>query len=255
LREAVDGCPETENTGVGAGGMTDTPDRIHWVIADDRERSSAVFQRLLDRSDVVLRVEHLPVGDYWIDNRLLVERKTLTDLAHSILTGRLFQQAGKLAAHQPPGIVILEGVASDLDGSGVRRETFQGALVTLGVVFGLPVLRARDAAETVWLMLTAAGQVRRAIRGALPRTGKRPQGKRKLQLELLQGLPGVGALRAAQLLDTFGTVAGVLAADLEALRAVPGIGRRTAAAIRWAVSEPQSGWPDGEPAGRTGDDA
>lgn len=235
--------------------MPDGTETIHWVIADDRERSSGVFDLLLDRPDVVLRVEHLPVGDYWIDDRLLVERKTLNDFAHSILTGRLFDQAGRLAHHRPPGIVILEGVAADLDGSGVRRETFQGALITLGVVFGLPVLRARDPSETVWLMLAAAGQVRRSIRGGLPRQGKRPQGKRKLQLELLQGLPGVGPHRAAKLLDKFGTVAAVMAAEVDDLRAVPGIGRRTAEAIRWSVSEPRSGWPSGDPAGRTGDEA
>ncbi len=227
--------------------MPDGKETIHWVIADDRERSSAVFNLLLDRPDVVLRVEHLPAGDYWIDNRLLVERKTLTDFAHAILSGRLFDQAGRLAHHRPPGIVILEGVAADLDGSGVRRETFQGALLTLGVVFGLPVLRARDPAETVWLMLAAAGQVRRAIRGVLPRKGKRPQGKRKMQLELLQGLPGIGPLRAAQLLDRFGTVAAVMAAEVDDLREVPGIGLRTAEAIRWSVSESQSEWLDGDP--------
>ena len=34
-----------------------------------------------------------------------------------------------------------------------------------------------------------------------------------------------------------------MAADMNALREVPGIGRRTAEAIRWAVSEPEDGWP------------
>lgn len=91
-------------------------------------------------------------------------------------------------------------------------------------------------------MLYAARQGRAFSRGVLPRPGRRPKGKRKTQLAILQSLPGVGAERANALLDTFGGVEAVLTASREALENVPGIGAHTAKAIRWAVSETLSGY-------------
>jgi len=57
-------------------------------------------------------------------------------------------------------------------------------------------------------------------------------------LFILQGLPGVGPGRAAQLLDHFGSVQGVAAAAAEELAWIDGIGETTAAKIRWALEEP-----------------
>lgn len=86
-------------------------------------------------------------------------------------------------------------------------------------------------------MLYAANQLRAAATGALPRPGRRPKGKRRTQLALLQGLPGIGPRRARQLLDTFGTIEAVINSDEHALQAIPGIGGKTAQAIRWVVTE------------------
>jgi ERCC4-type nuclease len=81
----------------------------------------------------------------------------------------------------------------------MRREALQGALITVGLFFGLPILRARDGEESARLMLYAARQGRAFAGGALPRRGERPKGKRKTQLAILQSLPGVGAERAEKL--------------------------------------------------------
>ncbi|HYW91623.1 MAG TPA: ERCC4 domain-containing protein [Gammaproteobacteria bacterium] len=73
-----------------------TPSRIT-VVADDRERPGRLFAELAVRPEVRLRTERLPAGDYRVDASFLVERKTLTDLAASIVSGRLFAQALRLA--------------------------------------------------------------------------------------------------------------------------------------------------------------
>jgi len=186
---------------------------------------------------VRVTVSRLKLGDYRVDGRLLVERKTLLDFALSVLDGRLFTQAARLAASGIPVALILEGKATDLAASRIRREALQGALVSVSLVFGIPVLRSVGPEETAKLMLYAANQLRAATTGALPRPGRRPKGKRRTQLALLQGLPGVGPRRARQLLDAFGTVEAVLRTDAAALEALPGIGQKTAQAIRWAVTE------------------
>jgi ERCC4-type nuclease len=206
------------------------------VTADDRE-PEAMLRALAGLPGVTLTVARLRMGDYVVDGRLLVERKTLPDFALSIADGRLFSQAARLSASRLPPAVILEGKASDIASLGVRREALQGALVSLALIFGLPLLRSQSPDETARTILYAATQMRAASTGAHPRPGRRPKGKLRTQLRILQGLPGIGPSRAKRLLDAFGSVESVLCTDAAALSALPGIGPRTATAIRWAVGE------------------
>lgn len=209
------------------------------VIADDRERSSGVVDALRRTEEVAVAVQRLSLGDYRLAGRLLVERKTLVDLTVSIADGRLFQQAARLANAPEAAALILEGTARDLADSDMRREAIQGALLSVTLFMGVPLLRAKDPEETARLMHYAARQQQRLTTGVLPRqrAGKRPTGKRAAQLYLLQGLPGVGPTRAERLLAAFGSVGAVMQAAAEELTAVDGIGSGTAEKIRWAVSE------------------
>jgi hypothetical protein len=77
-------------------------------------------------------------------------------------------------------------------------------------------------------------------RSGLARKGKRPWGKLRTQLHILQGLPGIGPERARLLLEVFGSVEAVLTASEEALRSVDGIGTTTVKRICWAIREPES---------------
>lgn len=208
------------------------------IIADDRERNGNVIERLREHAEVSLAIRRLPLGDYRIDEALLVERKTLPDLVASIKDGRLFGQAHRLIDSPLRKALILEGTAADLAGSGMRREAIQGALIGLTLYLSLPLLRSRDPAETAQLMLFAARQGRLVATGTVPRPGRRPRGKSRIQSRVLQGLPGIGPQRARHLLETFGSLEGVIQADTESLASVRGIGQATAETIRWAVKEP-----------------
>jgi ERCC4-type nuclease len=86
-------------------------------------------------------------------------------------------------------------------------------------------------------MLYAAQQVRSFSRGGLRRAGIAPRRKRRAQIYLLQGLPGVGVKRAHRLLDVFGSVEAIFRASIGELVRVEGIGTRTAEAIRWVVRD------------------
>ncbi|MCP4699213.1 MAG: nuclease [Gammaproteobacteria bacterium] len=208
--------------------------------ADDRERGSGVIEEWQSRTDVIVTVERLPLGDYAVDNLLLFERKTLPDLAASIKDGRVFQQACRLAASSVRGVLILEGVSADLAKSGMRREAIQGTLIHITLFLGIPLLRAKNPQESAHLMLYAARQARAFTDQAATARhfpGKRPRGKRKTQLHLLQGLPGIGPERARILLDAFGSVEAVFKANASELQYASGIGDKTAREIRWAVSE------------------
>ena len=202
------------------------------IICDDREGRSDVIKELRALPETDVEVRRLKVGDYLIDGRVLVERKTVHDFALSLMDGRLFRQATGLVRAAPGrAIFLLEGERSVLAEPGVRREALQGAVITLSVLLGLPILRARDAAETARMLRYTVEQVRRAGSNTIRRAGFRPRRLRARQLYILQGLPGVGPERAARLLDRCGSVAGVFAANEELLQQVPGIGKCTAAAI------------------------
>jgi DNA excision repair protein ERCC-4 len=209
------------------------------ITADDRERNAPVWTWLAQAPDVVLSVERLEVGDYRVENLAVFERKTTGDFARSIADGRLFRQAARLASYRLPAVVIVEGAwrLGEAVG-GVDRRALQGAIISLTTIFRIPLLRAADARETADLIRYTAGQLRRTALGALPRPGWRPKGKRRRQLYILQGLPGIGPGRAARLLDRFGSVEKVISAPPESLADVHGIGRRTAHAIRAMVEEP-----------------
>ncbi|MGD2187610.1 MAG: ERCC4 domain-containing protein [Desulfobacterales bacterium] len=207
------------------------------VIADDRERNSEVIQFLSKMKNVSVGVKRLSLGDYLADNWLVFERKTLNDFARSIVDGRLFRQTIRLASAKYKSVMILEGTAKDLSETGVSREAMQGALITISLLLGIPVLRSIKPFETACLILYAAKQIRSISKGVFMRRGYRPKGKRKKQLFVLQGLPGVGSERAARLLDAFGSVEAVVTANGEELQTVAGIGKHIAEKIRWAVSE------------------
>jgi ERCC4-type nuclease len=160
------------------------------IVVDDRESAGTVLAALQRRECVQLRVERLPVGDYRIDDALLFERKTLRDLVASIKDGRLFAQGLRLAEAPLRASMILEGRSQDLADSRMQREAMQGAVVTLTLFMGIPLLRSMDPEETASLMLFAARQGRAFAWGALPRKARRPGGKVRVQNHILQGLPG-----------------------------------------------------------------
>lgn len=208
------------------------------IVADDREQKSRVVKILQESERFTLRMSRLPSGDYCVDNRFLFERKTLADLVVSIKSGRLFSQALRLIETENlrPAL-ILEGTSQDLRNSCMQWGAIQGALVTLTLFLRLPVLRTRTAEETVKTFLYASMQGRNVVQGSLPRHGRRPRGKDALQRYILQGLPGVGPVRAAQLIEHFGNVHEALTADKSELSEVPGIGKQLAQQICWAVRE------------------
>lgn len=204
-------------------------------MVDDREVDPDLIDALRAQEGVEVHVQRLKTGDYEVDGRCLFERKTMQDFACSLADGRLFGQAYRLAKCGQLAAFILEGRSSDLAGSQMRREALQGALITLTLIFGLPVLRSLDREETIRLMLYAARQLRRQNCDVLLLHTRKPRGKRRLQLRILQSLPGIGPTRAQQLLDHFGSAEAALTAPKEALQALPGIGENTATLIRWAI--------------------
>jgi ERCC4-type nuclease len=186
---------------------------------------------------VTVTVKRLRTGDYLIEGKALLERKRVPDFLESLRQGRLFSQATRLADSPCRPFLILEGPSQEWRRAGVTREGIQGALVTLAVGFGIPVLRSQDEEETARLILFTARQLHSSAKVAIRRPARRVRGKRARQVHILTGIPKVGTTRAIRLLDRFGTIEGVMTASPGSLAEVDGIGKQTAQQIHWAVHE------------------
>jgi len=207
------------------------------IVVDDRECKSEVICSLSEIENVDIRIKRISVGDYQISSRVIVERKTLKDFAISIVDGRLFKQMIRIANSTFTGVLLLEGTAIDTVDLGVTRAAMQGALITVSLILGISVLRSKDPSETARLIAYIGRQTESRARGGLQRHGYRPKDKRKTQLFILQGLPGVGPERADRLLDRFGSVEAAISASSSDLQSVNGIGKSIADKIKLAISE------------------
>jgi len=207
------------------------------IVVDDRERSSGLVPELEKLERVVVKIEHLALGDYCVDGAVLIERKSAADFARSLIDGRLFGQAVRMAASSLRPAYILEGSSAEWCGIGVSREALQGALVTLMLIFDVPVFRSSDPAESARLILYIGSQlVRLRDSEYVPYRQAKAKRKKSRQLRVLQSLPGVGPDRAKRLLERFGTVRACFAASTEEIMDVEGIGSKTAAAIERVIN-------------------
>ncbi|MBA4387129.1 MAG: nuclease [Verrucomicrobia bacterium] len=215
----------------GAVRLSEESDQDVRVIVDDRESRSGVLEQLRAIKGIDTSIERLATGDYLVAGRVVVERKTLRDFAISIIDGRLFTQATRLASsgHRPLLILENDDLAPD-QALPVKRDAIQGAMITLSLTFGIPVLRSLDLPETARLLASVASQVERSA-GSVCRPGYRPRGKRRRQLFILQGLPCIGPHRAEKLLERFGTLRRIFAANIDNVVQVEGVGRNTAEKI------------------------
>jgi len=217
------------------------PRDLH-IEADDRESRSGVIEALRATTGVEVAVTRLALGDYAVNGSLLFERKRLHDFGNSVIDGRLFRQAVRLAEAPQRAVVIIEGTAADLATAGIKRAALQGALIFVSLILGIPVLRSLEPKETAHLIVYAARQVQASAIGSIRRAGYRPKGRERRRQYILQGLPGIGPQRAKKLLERFGNIKAVVSADIEELTSVEGIGNKTASNIKWLVSERMAGY-------------
>lgn len=201
------------------------------IKVDHRECNGDLLAALRQDKNNLLEICRLPVGDYQVGDLLVVERKTIPDLAVSIQDGRWFLQAVKLSGTSIRSLVILEGTSLNYQNLGMKRETIQGALITLSLLFKIPLLRSRSPEETARLMVYAAGQMGKFGTRAGPvrhfPIGQRRSSKKRKQMHVLQGFTGIGPQRAQLLLEKFGSLKAIFTAFNEDTAAIPGIGKKT----------------------------
>jgi Fanconi anemia group M protein len=213
------------------------------IVVDQRELDSSIARDLSRKDGVRTRLETLAVGDYVLSDRVVVERKSVSDFLDTLTGGdrSMFEQVGDAARHYARPVVILEG--EDLYGQrNVHPNAIRGALSSLAVDFGASVLRTDDENDTAELLYTVARREQEDEDRTVSVHGEKGKRTRTEQQEYVVGsIAEVGPVTARALLSHFGSVEAVMTADEEALLEVEGVGKVTAGRIRDVVGGEYAG--------------
>ncbi|WP_319580063.1 DEAD/DEAH box helicase [uncultured Methanospirillum sp.] len=200
------------------------------IVVDDRELVSKVTERL-SSADARIRVERLPMGDYRIGERILVERKTARDFVDTLIERDLLGQVRQMSVNCTKPVLIIEGgdLYSQRD---IHPNAIRGALAAIGINFGVTIFTTSDPLETAEILLVLAR--RESEEGTIERGSPLKhayQGDREAQEAIISAFPDIGLKHARALLTAFGSVQAVIQADRDALLQVPGIGAKKAERI------------------------
>jgi len=206
------------------------PEKRLKISVDYREKTSGIVE-LLNRSGFIVRVKKLPACDYIIGNEIGIERKTAKDFIISIIDGRLFTQAASMKRAIPRPVFILEGNPFTAN-RNIDRAAIQGAMVSIQVIWHIPIVHSKSLKHTCQLMGWMGQQFVKLSDGISPRSGHRPKRQLSKQLYVLQGLPNVGPTLSKKLLGHFKSVRNVMTANEKKLLQVDGIGPKKVKAIQ-----------------------
>ncbi len=207
------------------------------VRVDFREDGSKIGEILSGVYGIEVLRKRLKVGDYIVDDRIVIERKTTLDFAQSIIDGRLFRQATKIKKSFDTSFLIVEGIDIYNTSINIHPHAIKGALISMVLMWKIPVFFTEDVEETALLLWLIGSQSVAATDELSYRPGRRPKRFHKKQLYVLQGLPQIGPKSAFQLLKHFGSLEKVFTASSEELMNVPGLGKEKAKKIREVVTK------------------
>lgn len=204
------------------------------ILVDKREQCSRTVLELIQLG-VKVEFRTLSVGDYIISEEVAIERKSYQDLAASIVDRRLFAQAQALKECYARPMILLEG-GGNTD-VGVSREAIRGAIISMVLDFGIPVVNADGPADAAGFIATIAKREQKGV-AARPvlKDRRRPKTPDEEKEYVVASLPMIEVTTARRLLIEFGSVEAVFRASEEELQRVEKIGPKKARRIREVVS-------------------
>lgn len=196
------------------------------IIIDTRERKSRV-SRILSKRKIELKEMHLDVADYIISDRVGIERKTVGDFLNSVIDQRLFDQLSRLNKAFEKPVLILEGNPRDLyEERDVHKNAVMGALSSIAIDYGIPIIWTRNELETASFMeRIAIREQTDGKREPCARPCKKLSDLPSMQEFLIAGLPNVNTALSRRLLEHFKTPREIFCATEEKLMEVNGLGR------------------------------
>jgi Fanconi anemia group M protein len=202
------------------------------IFVDFREREMA---KLLESLGIEVTVKSLEVGDYVISDKVAIERKTAQDFVASIIDPQrnLFRQMADLARTYDRPVLILEG--RDLYTSQMNAGSIRGAMISVAVDYGIPIIPTEDRDETASVIALLARREMREGHEPKVHGHKTARTLKEQQEYLVSAISSVGPTVARNLLKHFGSVEKIMTASSDQLQEVELVGPKIAQRIRELV--------------------
>ena len=206
------------------------------VYVDHREAASGIV-KLLKRNGCFIKPMQLETADFVLSDAVAVERKTVSDFLQSMIDGRLFGQLVKMKTNYESPLLIVEGRVEELfTERNIHKNAIWGALSSVALDYGIPVLFTQNTQETAELLIVIAKREQLGkSRDIRLRVGRKNLPLPEMQRYVIESLPMVGPRMAKALLEKFGSIREIVNCDQKDLMKVENLGEKKARAIKKLV--------------------
>ena len=194
------------------------------IAVDDRECKSGICDEL-EKLNIEFEVCRLKVGDYIINSKIYIERKTVPDFIESLHDNRLFNQVHNLRKDSKRAIIIIEG--TKLPG----KSSVKGALCSLASRWYIPVLRSADLKGTAWILNHLLSYEKYEHEPYCVYDFRAKRGVASMEEKMLMQMRSVGPDTARKLLKEFGSINKIINAPDDELLIVEKVGKVVLAQI------------------------
>lgn len=197
------------------------------IYADMRESRSGVIKALMAMENIEVIIGELPCGDYVLSPEVAVERKSANDFVTSVMSGRVFEQVGKMKLDFQRPMVLIEGDPIRTR-SAIEPKAVAGAISSLMTIQQVSVICVADSTETAIMLATMARHLQEGLGYEINLHPKKPKPNKEAAQYVINSLPGIGPGNAKKLFDHFGSIVATMNATPEQIMQVKGIGPKTA---------------------------
>ncbi len=202
------------------------------VIIDYREKSPELIN-YLKLNGIRIELRELTCGDY-IVGRYIIERKTVSDFALSIIDGRLFKQLADLKRCDAQPILIIEGDFKEFT-KRLDEAVYIGTVLSIMQDYRIPIYRSQSEIETAkFIHLLYKREISNKRKYHKLRIERKPTDIYDIQKFVLAGIPGVDNILSDRLLKYFKNLRNIANANISDIMNVEGIGFKLAEKI-WKV--------------------
>lgn len=206
--------------------------KIHIDSREAANRNGKKIVGVLDELGAETIICKLDFGDYLLGEDIVIERKTVFDLAGTLTQRFLFDQIFKMKEAYPRSMILIEGYMGLLRKfSRMSPESICGALFALTQA-NVPIIPTIDYKDTATFLVTSAKQLQKDGEfQAVIRHKIKSESIKDQQLFTVAGLPHIGPVLGESLLNHFKTVRNVFSASKEELMEIKGIGPNIAEGV------------------------
>jgi ERCC4-related helicase/intein/homing endonuclease len=200
------------------------------VLADHREKNNKITKELMNL-DVSVRLAQLTSADYVLSGVVGVELKKVGDFVDSLLDGRLLTQIKELRSNFAKAVLIIEGEQDIYAARNVHANAIRGALASIILGYGVPILHTKDEIDTAALLAVMAKREQQKESSSFSLHHAKPLTLKDQQEFIVSAFPSVGNNTAKILLEHFKSVKNLVNATQEDLMNVKGIGKNIAKSL------------------------